>query len=154
MTTLPSLHTLAGVISSACSLFVLMQVFLSQVYRRARLLNRPFQRAVFDTIHTLALSETKLSKGAEPQSPCPHFAEPACLSLKSSEWADSSAQSVLQRRQSDAALKPSELKTCTVHWSSAQFAVANCNVSDAEWWAEVHPAPIKTTARMKEKLAK
>ena len=136
------------------------QVFLSQVYRRARLLNRPFQRAVFDTIHfkaTQALSETKLSEGAEPQLSLvlgPHFAESACLSLQSSEWADSSASSVLQKHQSDAALNSSELGTCTVHWRSAQVAVATCNVSDAEWWAEVHPAPIKTTARMKEKLAK
>ena len=143
------------------------QVFLSQVYRRARLLNRPFQRAVFDTIHfkaTRVLSETNLSKGAEPQLPLvpgPRSARSACLSLQSSEWADSSAPSVLQKHQADTPLNSSEMGVCTVHWPSAQSVVANCNVSNsemkpslAEWWAEVHPAPIKTTARMKEKLAK
>jgi hypothetical protein len=80
-----------------------------------------------------------------------------------SKWADSTPP-MSTRQLSTATLNShlsSEMGICTVHWCSSQSAATSFNIqgskmtkSAAEWWAEVHPAPIKTTARMREKLAK
>jgi len=147
------------------------EVFLSQVYRRARLLNRPFQRAVIETIRCKAnqlpseqpiLLPAANSEGVGPPSRLVPGHRPSRLSVQSSEWADTTA-STLQKNLSGAtlhSLSSTETGVCTVHWRSVQSATC-CDVqnfekteSSAEWWAEVHPAPIKTTARMREKLAK
>mmetsp|Transcript_33210 Transcript_33210/g.69572 ORF Transcript_33210/g.69572 Transcript_33210/m.69572 type:complete len:153 (+) Transcript_33210:677-1135(+) len=144
------------------------QVFLSQLYRRARLLNRPFQRAVIDTIRRKATllqpAPPILSPAVENVGPpSPLVPDPAQPSLKFNEWAESSVPLMLPTHLSAAtlnSLSSSEIGVCTLHWRSAQSA-GSCDVKDsainttlAEWWAEVHPAPIKTTARMREKLAK
>ncbi len=144
------------------------QVFLSQLHRRARLLNRPFQRAVIDTIRCKATLlqpvKTTLSPAVENvKPPWPLVPGPAQPSLKFNEWTESSVPSMLPKHLSAATLNSvslSEIGVCTLHWHSAQSAASfevqdsEINTTLAEWWAEIHPAPIKTTARMREKLAK
>lgn len=139
--------------------------------RRARLLNRPFQRAVVDTIRCKATllqpAPPTLSPFVENVGP-PSLLEPESCptrpSLKFNEWAQSSVPFMIPSHLSAANsfASCSEIGVCTIHWRSAQSAVIsdmkdsviNATLADSEWWAEVHPAPIKTSSRMREKLAK
>ncbi len=147
-------------------------MFLSQVYRRARLLNLPFQQAVINTIrHKAKLLPSAppilvpAAEGIEPPSPLVRVQGPTRLSMQPSEWADTTP-SMLSKNISAATLNYASssgmgVRTCQSRAGSAAGSASSCNAHDseikeqfAEWWAEVHPAPVKTTARMREKLAK